>query len=285
MSNKVALVTGGSSGIGEATALKLQELGYTTYAAARRVERMEHLTTTGIRPLAMDVTDDESMQSGVEQIVAEEGRIDVLVNAAGRGHYGAAEETTEHELRSLMELHFFGPAALTKAVLPHMRRRRSGAIVQISSLAGQISSPGLSAYSAGKFALEGHAVALAQEVAPLGIKVMLVEPGSFRTNFGGAAVSESTPIAAYDGTVRVQRDALAKIAGKQAGDPAKAATAILTALASDDTPLRLPLGDDALDLITSAAQKTRDDHMRWESVIRSTDFDDYDKSSPDVRRS
>ncbi len=125
MSKKVALVTGGSSGIGEATALRLQELGYTTYAAARRVERMEHLTTSGIRPLAMDVTDDESMQSGVEQILAEEGRIDVLVNNAGYGSYGALEDVPLSEARYQFEVNVFGAARLTQLVLPRMRDQRS----------------------------------------------------------------------------------------------------------------------------------------------------------------
>jgi len=278
---RIWLVTGAASGLGRAISQAALAAGDTVVLTDRATEGAQDLASahpgrTAVHQL--DITDAAGIDDVITQVIERFGRIDVLVNAAGRGHYGAVEETTERELRSLMELHFFGPAALTKAVLPHMRRRRSGAIVQISSLAGQISSPGLSAYSAGKFAIEGHAVALAQEVAPLGIKVMLVEPGSFRTNFGGAAVSESTPIDAYDDTVRVQRDALAKIAGKQPGDPAKAATAILTALASDDTPLRLPLGNDALDLITSAAKKTHDDHVTWESVIRSTDFDDYDES-------
>ena len=133
MSNKVALVTGGSSGIGEATALRLQELGYTTYAAARRVERMEHLTTSGIRPLAMDVTDDESMQSGVEQILAEEGRIDVLVNAACYGSYGALEDVPLSEARNQVEVNLFGAARLTQLVLPRMRDQRSGRIVVTAS--------------------------------------------------------------------------------------------------------------------------------------------------------
>ncbi|GAA5139932.1 SDR family NAD(P)-dependent oxidoreductase [Pseudonocardia adelaidensis] len=274
---RIWLVTGAGSGLGHAISRAAVEAGDAVVLTDRAAGGERDLTSAHPDRTAfieLDITDSARIDAVVAEVVERYGRIDVLVNAAGRAHYGAVEETTERELRSLMELHFFGPAVLTKAVLPHMRQQGSGAIVQLSSLAGAISSPGLSAYSAGKFALEGHAVALAQEVAPLGIKVLIVEPGSFRTNFGGAAVSESTPISAYDGTVRVQRAALASIAGKQAGDPAKAAAAILTALAADETPLRLPLGNDALDILTAAAQKTRDDQLAWESVIRSTDVDD-----------
>jgi NAD(P)-dependent dehydrogenase (short-subunit alcohol dehydrogenase family) len=187
MSNKVALVTGGSSGIGEATALKLQELGYTTYAAARRVERMEHLTTTGIRPLAMDVTDDESMQSGVEQIVAEEGRIDVLVNAAGYGSYGALEDVPLSEARNQFEVNLFGAARLTQHVLPRMREQRSGTVVNITSLGGKIYTPLGAWYHATKHALEALSDCLRMELKSFGIDVVVIEPGAIRTEFNGIA--------------------------------------------------------------------------------------------------
>jgi NAD(P)-dependent dehydrogenase (short-subunit alcohol dehydrogenase family) len=187
MSNKVALVTGGSSGIGEATALRLQELGYTTYAAARRVERMEHLTTSGIRPLAMDVTDDESMQSGVEQILAEEGRIDVLVNAAGYGSYGALEDVPLSEARNQVEVNLFGAARLTQLVLPRMRDQRSGTIVNITSMGGKIYTPLGAWYHATKHALEALSDCLRMELKPFGIDVVVIEPGAIRTEFNGIA--------------------------------------------------------------------------------------------------
>ena len=187
MSNKVALVTGGSSGIGEATALKLQELGYTTYAAARRVERMEHLTTTGIRPLAMDVTDDESMQSGVEQILAEEGRIDVLVNAAGYGSYGALEDVPLSEARNQFEVNLFGAARLTQLVLPRMREQRSGTVVDITSMGGKIYTPLGAWYHATKHALEALSDCLRMELKSFGIDVVVIEPGAIRTEFNGIA--------------------------------------------------------------------------------------------------
>jgi NAD(P)-dependent dehydrogenase (short-subunit alcohol dehydrogenase family) len=187
MSNKVALVTGGSSGIGEATALRLQELGYTTYAAARRVERMEHLTTSGIRPLAMDVTDDESMQSGVEQILAEEGRIDVLVNAAGYGSYGALEDVPLSEARNQVEVNLFGAARLTQLVLPRMRDQRSGTIINITSMGGKIYTPLGAWYHATKHALEALSDCLRMELKSFGIDVVVIEPGSIRTEFNGIA--------------------------------------------------------------------------------------------------
>lgn len=187
MSNKVALVTGGSSGIGEATALRLQELGYTTYAAARRVGRMEHLTTSGIRPLAMDVTDDESMQSGVEQILAEEGRIDVLVNAAGYGSFGALEDVPLSEARNQVEVNLFGAARLTQLVLPRMRDQRSGTIVNITSMGGKIYTPLGAWYHATKHALEALSDCLRMELKSFGIDVVVIEPGVIRTEFNGIA--------------------------------------------------------------------------------------------------
>ncbi|MDQ3936692.1 MAG: oxidoreductase [Actinomycetota bacterium] len=190
MSNKVALVTGGSSGIGEATALRLQELGYTTYAAARRVERMEHLTTSGIRPLAMDVTDDESMQSGVEQILAEEGRIDVLVNAAGYGSYGALEDVPLSEARNQVEVNLFGAARLTQLVLPRMRDQRSGTIVNITSMGGKIYTPLGAWYHATKHALEALSDCLRMELKSFGIDVVVIEPGGIRTEWPGIAAEK-----------------------------------------------------------------------------------------------
>lgn len=208
MSNKVALVTGGSSGIGEATALRLQELGYTTYAAARRVERMEHLTTSGIRPLAMDVTDDESVQSGVAQILAEEGRIDVLVNAAGYGSYGALEDVPLSEARNQVEVNLFGAARLTQLVLPRMRDQRSGTIVNITSMGGKIYTPLGAWYHASKHALEALSDCLRMELKSFGIDVVVIEPGAIRTEFNGI-VEEKVRAVSGTGPYAAQGNALA----------------------------------------------------------------------------
>jgi NAD(P)-dependent dehydrogenase (short-subunit alcohol dehydrogenase family) len=190
MSTKVALVTGASSGIGEATALKLQELGYTTYAAARRVQRMEHLSASGIRPLAMDVTDDASMEAGVAHILAEAGRIDVLVNAAGYGSYGAVEDVPLSEARAQVEVNVFGAARLIQFVLPQMRERRSGTIINVTSMGGKIYTPLGAWYHATKFALEALSDCLRLEVKPFGINVVVIEPGGINTEWGGIAAEK-----------------------------------------------------------------------------------------------
>jgi NAD(P)-dependent dehydrogenase (short-subunit alcohol dehydrogenase family) len=189
-SPKVALVTGGSSGIGEATARKLHALGYTTYAAARRVQRMEHLAKAGIRPLALDVTDDDSMQSAVTQILAEQGRIDVLVNNAGYGSYGALEDVPLSEARSQVEVNVFGAARLTQLVLPQMRQQRSGTIVNVTSMGGKIYTPLGAWYHATKFALEALSDCLRMEVQPFGINVVIIEPGGINTEWGGIAAEK-----------------------------------------------------------------------------------------------
>jgi NAD(P)-dependent dehydrogenase (short-subunit alcohol dehydrogenase family) len=190
MTAKVALVTGGSSGIGEATAVKLQELGFTTYAAARRVQRMEHLTKSGIRPLEMDVTDDQSMASGIKHILAADGRIDVLVNGAGYGSYGALEDVPLSEARSQFEVNVFGAARLTQLVLPQMREQHSGTIVNITSMGGKIYTPLGAWYHATKFALEALSDCLRMEVKPFGINVVVIEPGGIRTEWGGIAADK-----------------------------------------------------------------------------------------------
>ncbi|MFF0310824.1 SDR family NAD(P)-dependent oxidoreductase [Streptosporangium sp. NPDC004379] len=209
----------------------------------------------------------------VAEVVLWYGRVDVLVNNAGRGLVGAVEETSDRELRDLMELHFFGPAALTRAVLPHMRRQGSGAIVQMSSMGGRFTFPGVGAYSATKFALEGLSEALAQEVAQFGIKVLVVEPGAFRTGFaGGGALLQSAVIPAYETVVGPVRSGLPESDGRQPGDPAKAA-AVLAALDAEETPLRLPLGDDAADAIAASLENARAEFAAWEKVARGTGFD------------
>jgi NAD(P)-dependent dehydrogenase (short-subunit alcohol dehydrogenase family) len=261
MMNWVWLITGANSGFGRALTEAAVAAGDIAVAAARRVAALDDLAAAHpgqVDVLPLDVTDGAAIDAAVRDVIARHGRIDVLVNNAGRSHVGAAEETTDAELRDLFEVHVFGPAALVRAVLPHMRARRAGAIVQLSSMGGQLSFAGFAAYSATKFALEGLSEALADEVRPLGIKVLIVEPGAFRTGLFGN-ISASAPIADYDGTVGVTRRMVADSAGTQPGDPAKAAAAILTALDAPDAPLRLPLGDDAVDAILTHLDRTRAD--------------------------
>ncbi|WP_042368502.1 oxidoreductase [Streptacidiphilus neutrinimicus] len=273
--DRVWLITGANSGFGRAFAEAALGAGDTVVATARRPEALADLLAAHpgrVEALRLDVTDRGAAASVVDEVAARHGRIDVLVNNAGRTHVGAAEETTDEELRDLFELHFFGPAELVRAVLPHMRARRSGAIVQLSSMGGQMSLAGFSAYSATKFALEGFSEALAAEVAPLGVKVLVVEPGAFRTGLFGNA-SMSAEIDDYRATVGATRAAVNGGSGTQPGDPAKAAAAVLAALDAPSTPLHLPLGGDAVDAVVTHLDSVRAEIAAWEKTARATAFE------------
>ena len=274
---RIWLITGASSGFGRAIAEAALAAGDTVVAAARRPDAVADLvesTPDRVTPLQLDVTDPDRIAAAVAEVLDRHGRIDVLVNNAGRGVIGAVEETTNDELRDLMDLHFFGPAALTRAVLPHMRERGSGAIVQMSSMGGRFTFPGAGAYSATKFALEGWSEALAKEVDQFGIRVLIVEPGAFRTSFNGSgALQISEAIADYDELIGPVRSGMAEDDGSQPGDPAKAAEAILQAVDSPEPPLRLALGNDAVDSISNALDEAKAELAAWERVGRATVFD------------
>lgn len=184
---KVVLVTGASAGIGKATALVLAQNGYTVYGAARRVSRLNDLIAHGIKPLAMDVTDDDSMQAGIARILTAEKRIDVLVNNAGFGSYGAVEDVPLSDAKYQLEVNLFGAARLIQLVLPVMRTQRKGTIVNISSIGGKIATPFGGWYHASKFALEGLSDSLRNEVKPFGIDVIVIEPGGIKSEWGGIA--------------------------------------------------------------------------------------------------
>ncbi|MFJ3056494.1 oxidoreductase [Herbaspirillum sp. NPDC087042] len=190
MNIKVALVTGASSGIGEATALELKALGYTVFAAARRVERMRALANAGIHVLAMDVTDDVTMQAAIDEIIANSGRIDVLVNNAGYGSYGAVEDVSLAEARAQFDVNVFGAVRLTQLVLPHMRSQRRGTVVNITSMGGKIYTPLGAWYHGTKFALEAISDCLRLEVQPFGIDVVVIEPGGIKTEWAGIAANK-----------------------------------------------------------------------------------------------
>ncbi|SFD81792.1 oxidoreductase [Paracidovorax konjaci] len=209
MNAKTALVTGASSGIGEAAALKLKALGYTVYAAARRTDRMRHLANAGIHVLAMDVTDDESMQAGIQRIVALSGRIDVLVNNAGYGSYGAVEDVSLDEARAQFDVNVFGAARLIQLVLPHMRRQASGTIVNITSMGGKIHTPLGAWYHGTKFALEAISDCLRMEVEPFGIDVVVIEPGGIKTEWAGIAADKLRAVSGH-GPYAAQARAMAQ---------------------------------------------------------------------------
>ena len=273
---RVWLITGGSSGFGRALAEAALARGDRVAVTARRTQGLEGLVRRAperAHAVALDLTDPEGIRRAADEVLGRFGRVDVLVNNAGHGQVGAVEETTEEELREIFDVHVFGPAALVRAVLPTMRHQGSGAIVQISSFGGQVAYPGFGAYCATKFALEGFSEALAPEVAPFGIKVLIVEPGAFRTGFSGGALVQSKEMPEYAETVGPTREMITGINGTQPGDPARAARAILTALDAEDTPLRLPLGADAMEGIRGKLDSARAELDRWEDVALSTAFE------------
>jgi NAD(P)-dependent dehydrogenase (short-subunit alcohol dehydrogenase family) len=278
---RVWLITGASSGFGLALAEAALERGDRVAATTRRpgpivgLEESERLAR-----IQLDVTEAGQREAAVAETIQRFDRIDVLVNNAGRTQVGAVEETTDDELRDLFELHFFAPVALTRAVLPQMRRQGGGAIVQMSSVGGQVTAPGFSAYCATKFALEGLTETLREEVAPFGIKSMIVEPGAFRTGlFRKDAAYFSAEMDDYAETVGPTRAYVRTDHLKQPGDPALAARAILKALDSGDPPLRLVLGLDAIDNISRRLERLQAELDHWEDLGRATTIEDEKAAS------
>lgn len=268
-------ITGASSGLGAAFARHAVEQGYNVVATARMPAKLSELVASApdrVLAQVLDVVVPGDAERAVAAARARFDRIDVLINNAGFGIVGALEETPEEEFRAQMETNFFGAVAVTKAVLPTMRQQASGAIVNVSSLGGQLSFGGFSAYSASKFALEGMSEALAQEVASFGIKVMIVEPGAFRTGFAADALKHMPVMEAYRDVVGGTRNFVHGMNGSQEGDPAKAAVAIDRALHAANTPLRLQLGADAVNSVRGHAEQLMKDLAEWERVALETSF-------------
>lgn len=186
--NKVVLITGASSGMGKETAILLSKNGFIVYAAARRLEKLEQLKLAGIRPIEMDVTDDATMKAAVDSILKEQKRIDVLINSAGFGSYGALEDVSMEEARRQLEVNVIGAARLAQLVLPTMRAQHSGKIINITSVGGKIATPFGAWYHASKFALEGLSDSLRNEVKPFGVDVIIIEPGGIKSEWGSIAV-------------------------------------------------------------------------------------------------
>lgn len=274
--DRVWLITGCSSGFGRSLAEAALARGDSVVATARRVEQLGELAGSDrVFRVALDVTDADQRRAAVQATVSRFGRVDVLVNNAGRTQVGAVEETTEEELRALFDLHFFAPVALTRAVLPIMRAQGGGVIVQMSSVGGQVTAPGFGAYCATKFALEGLTETLRDEVAPFGIHTLIVEPGAFRTGlFRRDAAYESAEMAEYAETVGPTREYIRGNNGLQPGDPDKAAQAILAALDADPPPLRLVLGQDAIGNVRARLERLSAELRAWEGVGRNTAVDE-----------
>ncbi len=252
---KVAIVTGASSGIGHATALRLHAAGYTVYAGARRLERMRDLADAGIHVVELDVIDDASMVALVDQVMNEAGRIDVLVNNAGYGSFGALEDVPNEEGRRQFDVNVFGLARLTQLVLPHMRAQKSGRIINMSSMGGRIYEPLGSWYHATKFAVEGMSDALRLEVAPFGIDVVLIEPGGMNTEWGAIAADNLITASAHTayagqapGVARMLRSSDQK--PRRASSPDVIAKAIVRAASARRPKTRYLLGPGAKPLVT-----------------------------------
>ena len=246
--DQVWFITGSSTGFGRELARAAIAHGYRVMATARNVSALADLVTLApqrVRAARLDVTDAGSIHAAVAEADRAFGRIDVLVNNAGYGLAGTLEELADKDLRDEFETNLFGALAVTRAILPVLRRQRSGHIVQMSSVNGVLPVPGGSAYTGTKFALDGMSEALAAEVAHLGIRVMIVEPGAFRTDFNLRSLRWSEPMTDYAEFMEPELKEFEAFRGKEPGDPARAAEAIIAAVDRGDAPLRLPLGADA----------------------------------------
>jgi NAD(P)-dependent dehydrogenase (short-subunit alcohol dehydrogenase family) len=272
---RVWLVTGASRGFGRALSEAVLARGEHLVATARGHDFVESFERKHPEALAveLDVTDPAQARAAVEQALERFGRLDVVVNSAGYGHFGAVEELTEDELRQQLEVNLFGAINVTRAVLPVMRRQHLGHVVQISSLNGVEGLVGGAYYCASKFALEGLSESLADEVAHLGINVTIVEPGPHRTSFASPESARvADPIEDYAESVGRARQAFADLDGAQPGDPRRAAEAILEAVDADDPPLRLPLGRMAVDNIRAKLAGQLEELERWERLSASTEL-------------
>jgi NAD(P)-dependent dehydrogenase (short-subunit alcohol dehydrogenase family) len=276
-SSRVWLITGVSGGLGRALAEEVLRQGGRVAGTVRKpsqIDAFQALAPGRATGYLLDVTEAKALEPLVGQVLSDLGAIDVLVNNAGYGLAGATEELSEAEIRHQMDTNFFGPLALIRAVLPHMRERRRGHIINISSVAGIVGFPGMPLYSASKFAIEGLSEALAGEVAPLGIKVTAIEPGGFRTQWAGSSfVEAATRMADYAATAGRMAQAVRGQDGVQSGDPVKAARVVIALVESDNPPVRLALGTDAVKRISDKLSAMQAKLGELEPVSRSTSFD------------
>lgn len=274
--SKIFLITGVSSGLGQAFAAGALDAGHRVIGSVRRTADAEAFAAIApgrAHPLVLDVTDFDAIPAAVADAERQAGPIDVLVNNAGYGHEGVLEESSMDDLQRQFAANVFGPVAMVKAVLPGMRERRRGHIVNVTSMGGFITMPGIAFYCGSKFALEGISEALGKELAGFGIKVTALAPGQFRTDWAGRSM-DRTPrtIADYDAVMDPIRAARQGKSGNQPGDPAKASLALLALVEAENPPVRLFLGDDALGLVEQKLEAMKSELGAWDALSRSTSF-------------
>jgi NAD(P)-dependent dehydrogenase (short-subunit alcohol dehydrogenase family) len=274
--SQVWLITGSSRGLGRATAEAVLAAGHKLVATARDPAQLAGLVERhgdNVRAVALDVTDKRAANNAVDVAVDVFGRLDVLVNNAGYGNIGSIEDTSLDDFRAQIETNLFGVINLTKAAIPVMRQQGAGHILQFSSVGGRVGATGRAPYSSAKWGVEGFSEVLAKEVGPLGIKVTVIEPGGFRTDFAGASTKIHQGRPEYDSTVGAAARFQREYDGKQPGDPAKAAAAIIYIANLDQPPLRLLLGSDAVRIVEEADLARIEADRKWRHVSVSTDFE------------
>jgi NAD(P)-dependent dehydrogenase (short-subunit alcohol dehydrogenase family) len=274
--SRVWIVTGSSRGLGRAIATAALERGDRVVATARATGDLDDLVRAHgdrARAVPLDVTDAAAARAAVAVAATAFGRLDVVVNNAGYANVGAIEDVDDADFRAQIETNFFGAYNVTRAALPLLREQRAGHVVQISSIGGRKGSPGLAAYQAAKWALEGFSEVLLREVGALGVRVTLVEPGGIATDWAGSSMRVDPVRDAYQPTVGAFLDSVRKNRDAARGDPAKMAKAVCRLVDMEDPPLRLLLGSDAVYLAELAAQARADEDARWRSLSVSTDFD------------
>ncbi|GAA0610185.1 SDR family NAD(P)-dependent oxidoreductase [Kribbella sandramycini] len=275
--SKVWLITGSSRGLGRALAEAALAAGDRVVATARTPEQLSDLVTKygdQVRAVALDVTDPEAARGAVRTAVAEFGGLDVVANNAGYANSAPIEEMADDDFRAQVETNLFGVVNVTKAALPVFREQRGGHFLQFSSIGGRVGgTPGMGAYQTAKFAVEGFSEVLSNEVQPFGVKVTIVEPGGFRTDWGGSSMSIASVGPDYEQSVGAMHTYRRESDGAQPGDPAKAAQALLHIVDHPTPPLRLLLGSDALTRAEQGAQSRATETQTWAHVSTSTDFD------------
>jgi NAD(P)-dependent dehydrogenase (short-subunit alcohol dehydrogenase family) len=273
--SKVWLITGSSRGLGRAFAEAALEAGENVAVTARNVASLTDLKQRfgkQVLPLVLDVTNEPQALDAVNSTIKTFGKLDVLVNNAGYGNVGPIEDTSIEEFRAQIETNLFGVIILTKAVLPHFRQQRGGRFIQVTSIAGRLGPIGRAPYAAAKWGVEGFSETLAKEVAPFGVKVTIVEPGGFRTDFAGVSTSLREGLPEYDATVGATARFQREYNGKQPGDPAKAALAVLRLASDENPPLRIVLGSDAYNAAEKNDLARIEMSKEWKDLSISTDY-------------